>query len=215
MLLPAEQEALRASGISRDTVDVFASLFAARPVVVAKVVPFAIADLSTSDNSLIRWVATNGALKRGTLVRAVVWGGFALNVGMSSAFTFAATPIEPATANPSVSASGVAVADNGGTVSYLVEAWWRLSGQGSFNTPETASSYNMSAAIRVTMGSGIDAGDTYSGGAGVPLTNVMASREMAGVNIYAGKPQVFELRMMALAAEVTDWSVDGGWIEVL
>lgn len=214
MLLPTEQEVLRASGINRDTVDALTALLASRWVCVAKVTsPL---DLDGSGGTLISWTARNNALMRGTMVRAVLFGS--CNVDTNERFRLRCTPVDAAGTKYAVSAS--ADFSTGGVVAdyaWQIEAWWRLSGDPGSGSPTKASVLNVNASQRLMLSTDASNTDSFGGGFGgaAPVLCNVATRFTAGHDIYTGAPQTFSVALQPLLGNTTAIVCNGGWMEVL
>lgn len=202
MLLPGEEEFLRHSGIARDTVDAFSYLLQNRSVCVAKAAQAEYADQAR--HSLIRWVATDGALKRGSIVKAVVWGEFSVPV---AGWTFA---IETLPDTPGGVTGPATLIDTSST--WMIEVWWRLSGEAANpqNSPSKASILRVDSITRMTYGDdfGLPAGKNGMLGY-VQMTNLAQP-----VLIGPDNPVVFEVKAGPRSDPPDYFRVLGGMMEV-
>lgn len=203
MLLPKEDEYLRQAGIPRDTVEAFSFLLQNRPVCVAKAAQAEYSDQAR--HSLIRWVATDGALKRGTVVRAVVWGEFSVPV---AGWTFS---IETLPDTPGGVTGPATLIDTSST--WLIDVWWRLSGEATDpqSSPNRSSILRVDSITRMTYGDGFGLPAGKDGMLGyMQMTNVAPP-----VLIGPDNPVAFEVKAGPRSDPPDYFRVLGGFMEVI
>lgn len=212
MILPTENEALRQANVSPDVVEALAFLLKDRPIVVAKVVsPL---DLGSTGGTLISWTATNGALARGTMIRATLWGS--CTVDTSDSYYLRCAPLDTSGGSYAVSARADFAPGVLANFAWQIDAAWRLSGESGLNTPAKALALNVNATERLLFSTDQDGTDSFGGGFGgiPPVLCCVASRFTAGHDLYTGKPQTFSVFFQPRNGNTTNIVCNGGFMEV-
>lgn len=212
MILPSELNLLRDTAIDTAARDAFASLIANRPVIVARVDPVEYQGGETGEP--IVWVAPSNSLRRGSLIRAFIFGKYNNRMGAEldiNQFPESAVPGSFVTSfveNPNTT---------GEPVAFSLSAWWRLSGDGNTtaaNNPTRALSVDVMGGLMAQMGDIFPGVNTTSQTDIEPVAYGVTS-DTSEIQITLGRPNRFSIQFILENLSVHTLTIYGGWMEAL